>query len=192
MRICRFGVELRSLQKSDLEQVLRWRNQPDVASYMFVTDEISMEEHLNWFNSLTSNDVYLVIQVDQKQIGVINVKQIDWENRSGEAGIFIGEKAYRNSPIAMQAIFALMDTFFDDFNFKMLKATVKRTNVSAIDFNLRLGYEICAEEEDQIRMRVSAENYASAREKFRSILKKIEPSGKSLELSSAENERFFV
>lgn len=192
MRICRFGVELRSLQKSDLEQVLRWRNQPDVASYMFVTDEISMEEHLNWFKSLTSNDVYLVIQVDLKQIGVINVKQIDWENRSGEAGIFIGDKAYRNSPIAMQAIFALMDTFFNDFNFKMLKATVKRTNVSAIDFNQRLGYEICAEEGDQIRMQVNVKNYASARAKFNSFLKKIESSGKTLELNSAERSIFLL
>ena len=190
MRISNYGVALISMTESDLELVRKWRNQADVAAYMFVTDEISAEEHRNWFKSLISNDVYLIIEVKGKSIGVINVKQIDWNERTGEAGIFIGEQPFRNSPIAMQAIFALMDAFFLDFAFNTLKATVKNTNTNAIDFNLQLGYQIVSEKGDQINMLVTREQYLLAKTKFDAVLRKTCTSSTRLELSESEQTLF--
>lgn len=190
MRISNYGVDLISMTESDLELVRTWRNQADVAAYMFVTNEISTEEHRNWFQSLSTNDVYLIIQVKGKPIGVINVKQIDWNERTGEAGIFIGEQSFRNSPIAMQAIFALMDAFFLDFQFKTLKATVKNTNERAIAFNQELGYHIVSENGNQINMLVSRDQYILAKSKFDSVLRKTCTSSPQIDLSEFEQALF--
>lgn len=190
MRISNYGVDLISMTESDLELVRTWRNQADVASYMFVTTEITTEEHRNWFKSLSTNDVYLIIQVKGKPIGVINVKQIDWNERTGEAGIFIGEQSFRNSPIAMQAIFALMDAFFLDFQFKTLKATVKSTNANAIDFNQDLGYHVVAENGEQINMLVTQEQYLLAKTRFDVVLRKTCTSSPQIDLSEFEQTLF--
>lgn len=46
---------LRLMTESDLEQVLQWRNHPDVRRYMYTTHEIKPEEHRNWFSGAVKN-----------------------------------------------------------------------------------------------------------------------------------------
>jgi len=43
---------LRPMTETDLEQVLSWRNHPEVRRYMYTTHEIGMEEHSKWFSSI--------------------------------------------------------------------------------------------------------------------------------------------
>ncbi|WP_230714510.1 GNAT family N-acetyltransferase [Marinobacter shengliensis] len=46
---------LRPMTESDLEQVLQWRNHPEVRRYMYTTHEIRLEEHSKWFMNATTN-----------------------------------------------------------------------------------------------------------------------------------------
>ena len=190
MRIFNYGIELISMTESDLDTVRVWRNRPDVSEFMFFQNEITPEKQLDWFKSLGHSDVYLMIVHKGEKIGVINVKNINWKKRSGEAGIFIGDPNYRNSPISMQAIFALMDAFFFDFKFKSLQATVKASNENAIDFNERLGYEIESEVEDRVNMQVFLPLYSESRTKFTIILEKYCESPAEIELTQKEKPFF--
>lgn len=53
---------LRPMAESDLEQVLQWRNHPEVRRYMYTTHEIRPEEHRRWFSGASDNpSVYLLI-----------------------------------------------------------------------------------------------------------------------------------
>lgn len=190
MYISNYGIELTSMTEADLEMVRAWRNQSNVSSYMFFQEEISEERQKEWFASLNEKDVYLMIVNQGKKIGVINVKDINWRKRRGEAGIFIGEEEFRNSPIAMQAIFALMDAFFYEFRFKALKATVKRSNENAIDFNQQLGYKVLSETEDKLNMEVYRSPYTEARTKFTIVLSKYCVSEPSVQLTETEAPYF--
>ncbi len=190
MRISNYGVELQSMAESDLEMVRTWRNRDDVSEFMFFQEEITPERQHDWFQSLSKKDVYLMIQHKGEKIGVINVKNINWWKRSGEAGIFIGEPAFRNTPISMQAIFAMMDAFFYDFRFKSLTATVKSNNENAIDFNQQLGYKIMSEIDDRIHMEVFRSPYTEARTKFTIVLEKFSKSEPKMELSKDEKRVF--
>ena len=186
MRISNYGIDLISMTEEDLDMVRVWRNRPDISEFMFFQNEITPEKQLEWFKSLDNTAIYLMIVYKGEKIGVINVKNINWRKRYGEAGIFIGDPTYRNSPVSMQAIFALMDAFFFDFKFKSLRATVKNTNENAIDFNERLGYEIESEVDDRVQMEVFLPLYSESRTKFTIVLEKYCVTPREVELTPTE------
>jgi UDP-4-amino-4,6-dideoxy-N-acetyl-beta-L-altrosamine N-acetyltransferase len=63
------------MTEADLEQVLQWRNHPEVRSYMYTTHEISLEEHRNWFSKVSADpSVYLMIYEYLNQAcGYVNI-----------------------------------------------------------------------------------------------------------------------
>lgn len=67
--------KLRTMTESDLEQVLLWRNHPEVRHYMYTTHEIRLEEHRKWFASASTNsDINLLIyEQDEKAQGFVSI-----------------------------------------------------------------------------------------------------------------------
>ena len=116
-----------------------------------------------WYSNLSASEIYLMISDGQRQLGVIHVKDIDWDQRIGEAGIFIGELDYHKTYLPMLAIIGLMDTFFDDLSFSALKATVIRKNEEALNFNRMLGYTIETERANDLTLIVTKKSYQKAR-----------------------------
>lgn len=66
------------MNEGDLEQVLSWRNHPDVRRYMYTQHEISPEEHARWFAraSQDSERHLLVFEINGTPLGFINIHQI--------------------------------------------------------------------------------------------------------------------
>lgn len=66
---------LRPMAESDLEQVLEWRNHPEVRSYMYSTHEIRMDEHCVWFASASKNPAIalLIYEQDGRAQGFVNI-----------------------------------------------------------------------------------------------------------------------
>ena len=191
MKISNYGVELISITESDLELVRTWRNQADVADFMFFQEGISPEMQQKWFDSLDEASIYLMIQQDGVKIGVINVKEINWRTRVGEAGIYIGDSNYRNSAVPMQAVFAMMDAFFFEFNFEKLKATVRQDNDDGIDFNVQLGYRVDSKDNERVQLYIFKYLYEDARTKFLPVLNKLTTTKPKIELSTEEKDQIF-
>lgn len=68
-------VLLRKVNASDMEQLYRWRNDPDVRKWSFHTDEISLEEHMKWFQlTMDRDDVDIfVLEEDGQPAGQIRL-----------------------------------------------------------------------------------------------------------------------
>ena len=66
------------MHERDLEQVLSWRNHPDIRRYMYTQHEISLEEHTSWFARVSQDPErhLLVFEVDAIPLGFINIHQI--------------------------------------------------------------------------------------------------------------------
>ncbi len=190
MILRKFGVELRSLVEEDLPLVLEWRNDPGINRYMLFQEHITMEEHRRWFTSLGTGSVYLMIRWNDQNIGVFNLREIDWELRSAEAGIFIGDAAYRKSYVPMLCILAMMDLVFDVFGFSELKARVRRDNAEALQMNRDLGYSACGEDESAIYLKVTPEDYHRRRERFTPFLDKYRNDVEEIYLSPGEEALF--
>lgn len=189
MLIRNYGLVLRSLLKEDLELVRKWRNSDHVRNSMFYQGYITAEGQKRWFEKL-EDDCYLIIEIDATPLGLINVKNINWEKREGESGIFFGDESYLSSYIPILAIHALIELYFNDFGFSRLYARIRKENKRAIDINMELGYQIIEEEKDGLSLELIPKNYFSKRARIEKILKKHEDPEKRIELTGKERTLF--
>lgn len=184
MKIEAYGLQLTPLKEEDLELVRTWRNSPVVKKNMFFKKNITKTMQKEWFATLDNTSIYLMIRYNNVKIGVINAKHIDWENKTGEAGIFIGNVTYLKSLIPIAAIILFMDTLFDTLHLYSLNAKVLKSNKNALQLNKSLGYHIIKEDDDCYYLTVIASEYKSSTSRFKIVLSKM----KDLEFSSSIND----
>lgn len=84
------GITIERLREKDIEMVRKWRNSKFVKQFMIHQETITIEMQKEWFKSVDNfNNFYFLIIYKGKKVGLGNVKNIDWEKKEGEAGIFI-------------------------------------------------------------------------------------------------------
>ena len=111
-------------------------------------DEITPQMQENWFRKIENdNNFYYIIWIDNKEIGLINIRDINYETGEGEPGIFIWDDDYINTPVSIQAVLALTDFGFDELNLKKMVIHVLSDNKRAIKFNLVFGYTLSPNQE---------------------------------------------
>jgi UDP-4-amino-4,6-dideoxy-N-acetyl-beta-L-altrosamine N-acetyltransferase len=169
MKFRKYGITVSRLKESDLELVRNWRNDPVVVKNYEFREYITPEMQKAWFQSISNaNNLYTVIEYQGEKIGVINIKNIDWEKREGEGGIFIPDPKYHLT--ALPAILSFMTT---EIQFSLLRwntgfASVLKENAASQNFIRSLGFEICPGEEEKINQR-----YFNTRENFEKKAAKI-------------------
>ncbi|HLU86690.1 MAG TPA: GNAT family N-acetyltransferase [Taishania sp.] len=161
-----FGLELKPLSLETLELVRNWRNDELVLQFMQFKHYISQEEQLNWFRTL--NDAYyFVIYEHETPLGLINIKKIDYEEFSGEAGLFIGNKTFKGTGVALGASVLLLDFAFDRLELRTVGATMHKQNKDAILYNKLLGFEYSKSVDDQFEFwSMSKEKYLQKRKQL--------------------------
>ena len=148
MKITNYGVTLSRLTEDKIELVRNWRNDPKIAQYMEFKDYITPEMQLNWFKKINNDSNYFfIIESEGKEIGLINVKDIDCDKFKGEAGIFIYDDDCLNSTISFQATLCLYDYCFETLKVKQLSAHILNDNKRAIKFNKMIGFKILQNQE---------------------------------------------
>jgi RimJ/RimL family protein N-acetyltransferase len=136
------------LQEDDLELVRQWRNSPRISQFMEYREYITPEMQQEWYRSVNNEfNLYLIVEHDYKKIGLINAKDIDWEQASIEGGIFFWEEEVWSTPIP-----AFVSILFAELMIRILRlkvyAHILRTNDRAIRYNLQLGFELCPGQEN--------------------------------------------
>ena len=69
---------LRVMTSADLEQVLAWRNHPEIRRYMYTTHEIALSEHRAWFER-ASKDLrkhLLIFELGDTPLGFVNLTEL--------------------------------------------------------------------------------------------------------------------
>jgi UDP-4-amino-4,6-dideoxy-N-acetyl-beta-L-altrosamine N-acetyltransferase len=174
MEIIKYGVKLKKLTQDKIELVRTWRNDPEISKYMEFRDHITSDMQINWFNKINNeNNFYFIIEYEGHEIGLSNVKDIDFKNKIGESGIFIYDANYLNSDVPYRAVLCLNDYFFISLDFKRLIGHVLSDNKRAIRFNKSIGaLPIDGQEVFLNQLWVTEkENYFKSREKIMKLLK---------------------
>lgn len=138
----KYGIRLLPLEKKHLELVRIWRNSPHVQRNFEFQEEIDGERQLGWFTRLDQeSNWYWIIETGEDLIGVVHIKDVNFTTKTGEAGVFIGDERYLNSPEPVFAVLAMMDFAFLEQEFKSLRAKIHQDRQKIIGFNLSLGYQ---------------------------------------------------
>ena len=84
-------VRLRLIEESDLQQTLAWRNREDARVWFKSSNELTLTQHLDWFDRYLTkdNDFLFIIEAMGKPVGQASVYGIDWETGSAEVGRFL-------------------------------------------------------------------------------------------------------
>ena len=142
LKLERYGVCLRLIGPEDLEMVRQWRNSPEVANFMAYREQISADMQQNWYKSVCEKgDLYFIINIEGKDIGVINLKDIDLVNGEAEGGIFIADKSFQNTHVTYSASLCQGDFAFEILRLQRAKAHILDSNKRAIRYNLSIGYK---------------------------------------------------
>lgn len=157
--ITKYGVTLRPLTHDKIEMVRQWRNHPKIQQYMEYREEITPEMQEQWYKKISSNgkDYYFLIEIDGKDIGCINIRDIDYEKKEGEPGIFIWDDDYLESDASYRSVFAMMDYVFDTLNLQKMVIHILNDNTRAIRFNTSYGYKLSEGQEGIYNQRYTLE-----------------------------------
>ncbi len=162
MIVTKYGLVLRRLQLEDIELVRQKRNSEEIRRVMHFKGEITPEMQLKWFHSINNfNNYYYIVEYEGKKVALINDKNMDWEARTSESGLFFWDKDYIQTFLPILASLVLLDIGFYYLDWKTSFIHVMRDNFAAIGYAQQIGYEICEgqEEEENQLYYLSLENF---------------------------------
>ena len=162
MHYTRFGFTFHLLREQDLEMVRQWRNDPVVSNNYEYREHITPEMQQEWFATVNNiNNLYTVIEYEGRKIGVINIKNINWDELTCEGGIFLPDPSYHNTHIPAIISYITTDIIFNVFDWNIGYARVLKENRAVQSFVKMLGYELMPEQEE-----INNQLYRITRESF--------------------------
>jgi UDP-4-amino-4,6-dideoxy-N-acetyl-beta-L-altrosamine N-acetyltransferase len=175
MIIEQYGIRLRRITQNDIELIRINRNRDSIRKNMSYQKKISPKAQEIWFQSVNNpNNYYFVIEYNGEKIGVINSKNIHWEDNYGEGGIFVWNEEYIGTTIPTCASLVLLNLSFDILNFDKSYIRVLRSNENAINYNKMLGYTLVPYQEKNklLLYLLTREKYYTVRSRFEEMLLK--------------------
>jgi RimJ/RimL family protein N-acetyltransferase len=176
MKFFKYGITLERLKEEDIELVRQWRNSDPVRLNMKFREIISQDQQRKWFNSINNaNFHYVIIQYKGVKIGLLNDKNIDWENLTSETGIFIGRPEFFHSTVPYRVSVAGIETLFHTLGWNKQYAHILSSNINSVKYNLRLGYRLCEGQEnvDHQRYELTCESFDQTAGKIRKMVRSI-------------------
>lgn len=103
-----------NLSIDEKKMILKWRNNPNIKKYMYTKDDISLENHLKFIDSLknSKDELYFIVKKDDEYIGVIDFVNIKL-NESLIMGIYTNPNLKGNGKILLETII--------NFSFNIIK-----------------------------------------------------------------------
>jgi len=174
MEISGYGITLRRLTEDKIEMVRNWRNDPKIQQYMEFRDYITPEMQKKWFERINNdNNYYFIIIYEGKEIGLINIKDIDNTRNEGEAGVFIYDDEFLNTDVSYRAHIVLFDYFYDIIGLKNITSHILIDNNRASRFALYLGSKKTEFQDfdDNIKYELKREDYINNTNRLRFVKK---------------------
>ena len=102
-------VGLRAIEESDLDQLLRWRNNPRLRKYFREYRELSDANQKLWYSDKIVKDpntlmFSIVDPGHDRLLGACGLCYIDWKNRNADFSLYIGaDEVYIDQKYALDA-----------------------------------------------------------------------------------------
>ena len=143
MLITKYGLTFKRLKEEDIELVREKRNSPEISQYMEYRQYITPEMQKKWFDSVNNiNNLYFIIKYKGKKVGLVDMKNIDWDKKILEGGLFFWEMEIYSTHIPMVAIFAFTEFYIVLGDLTAYIHTLK-SNTRVVKLIKLFGFELC-------------------------------------------------
>ncbi len=138
------GVSIRKITEEDTDNILKWRNSPDVNINFIYRRPLTREDHLNWLHKKveTGEVAQFIIHSDvlDRDVGSVYLRDIDNNYRKAEYGIFIGEECARGHGIGTKAAKLILEYGFNELELNRIFLRVFARNERAVASYKKAGF----------------------------------------------------
>ncbi len=164
--ILRYGLKLSRLTEDKIEMIRQWRNSPEIQQYMIYRDHITSEMQKAWFARINNeHNYYFLLSLDGREIGVMNLKDIDYQAKTAEKGSLIWDISLRGKGIGTKANVMILDFAFNDLELNSVRIEILPENIRSIKANIKFGFIHCAEISSKLYI-LTKENYYKHRQEI--------------------------
>ncbi|OCL83436.1 UDP-4-amino-4,6-dideoxy-N-acetyl-beta-L-altrosamine N-acetyltransferase [Arcobacter porcinus] len=98
-------INFTDLSNDEKKIILEWRNNPNIKKWMYTQDDIILENHLNFIDSLKNSKekLYFLVKKEDENIGVIYFTQIK-QNESLHMGVYTNPNLKGYGKILLETI----------------------------------------------------------------------------------------
>lgn len=134
--------ELRDIKDDELELMLSWRNAPGVRKNMYTQHEISLSEHLSWWNSIKTrvDQKYFMYEAEGKPCGIVAFNKIDLHNENTSWAFYASSDAAKGTGSRME--FLAIEYVFFELNLNKLNCEVLAFNSPVIKLHQKFGFKV--------------------------------------------------
>jgi UDP-4-amino-4,6-dideoxy-N-acetyl-beta-L-altrosamine N-acetyltransferase len=143
-------TKFQDLSLKEKKDVLEWRNHYDIRKYMYNKEIISLENHLQFIESLkkNKNKIYL-------KIGDLGVVNFQIKNKIVEIGI---HKNPNKQKVGTQLMKIAIDYAFDVLKAEKITLFVYENNKKAIHLYKKFDFKIVDKKDNLLKMELLNEN----------------------------------
>lgn len=130
---------VRPMLETDLEQVLTWRNHPEIRRYMYTQHEIALAEHTSWYEKTRKNPDrhMLVFEMNNEPAGFVNINKLvnidiaDW-------GFYVAPDSVKGTGKKLGV--AALNYAFNTLKLHKVCGQALALNTPSINFHISLGF----------------------------------------------------
>lgn len=161
-----FLKDYKTLTKEEHAKLLSIRNQKEVREASNDTNEIIMQNHLEWVKKLQPKRYFAVFYKD-KIVGGVN---FDADGKTvTNWGIFFDKSL--EPLVSLMAVYSFMEYLFGFYD--TLYSEVKKENQKALSFNRYFGVEILEETATHYKMYIDKHRWQEWKKKLKSLSKRV-------------------
>lgn len=137
-------IVLRKITCDDLEQIRKWRMQPEVTKYMYTDPVITSEQQAKWYEKIKKDPSvkYWIINVNSIDIGVLNLTNIDYQNSHCSWGYYIADDRFKGKGLAKIIEVNVYEYVFYLLKMNKLWCEVLEFNSKVVSLHQKFGSEI--------------------------------------------------
>ena len=140
-------VRLRHVERDDLPRFVEWLNDPQVILGLSLRFPLSMDEEESWYEQVLKSPneerplcIEAKLEEGWQLIGNSGLFSIDWRNRNGEFGIFIGDKSNWDQGYGTEVVRLILQHGFSTLNLHRIFLRVIADNQRAIRVYEKIGF----------------------------------------------------
>ncbi len=140
-------IRLRAVERDDLPRFVAWLNDPEVTAGLSMSLPLSQVDEEAWYDQMIKQPperhpmvIEVCLQDNWLPVGDCGFNTIDYQSRSGEIGIFIGQKDLWNQGYGTETMRLILKHGFNTLNLHRIFLRVFETNMRAIRSYEKAGF----------------------------------------------------
>jgi UDP-4-amino-4,6-dideoxy-N-acetyl-beta-L-altrosamine N-acetyltransferase len=136
------STTLRPLTKDDGPQILAWRNDPAISSYMYTDHTITEDEHAGWLERMLTLDDRrgFVIELDAKPVGAAYITDIDPLHKHAVWAFYLADPSVRGRGVGSVVEAEILRIAFEELELHKLSCEVLDFNMAVVKMHRKFGF----------------------------------------------------